>query len=74
MNTLKLAALGIAIGVFASVADSQIISSLLFQTQPNDPAVFLGVAFLLVCVAVFAGYVPALRATRIHPAVALRCE
>lgn len=73
-NTLKLAALGIAVGVFASVLCSQIMTSLLFRTEPNDPATFFVVTFLLVAVAIFAGYIPALRATRIHPAVALRCE
>ena len=73
-NTLKLAALGIAAGVFASILCSQIMTSLLFRTEPNDPATFLAVTFLLVTVAIFAGYIPALRATRIHPAVALRCE
>ena len=72
--TLKLAALGVAVGVFASILCSQIMTSLLFRTEPNDPATFLAVIFLLVAVAIFAGYIPALRATRIHPAVALRCE
>ena len=73
-NTLKLAALGIAAGVFAAILCSQIMTSLLFRTEPNDPATFLAVTFLLVTVAIFAGYIPALCATRIHPAVALRCE
>ena len=73
-NTLKLAALGIAVGVFASILCTQIMTSLLFRTEPNDPTTFLAVTFLLVAVAIFAGYIPALRATRIHPAVALRCE
>jgi hypothetical protein len=73
-NTLKLTALGITVGVFASILCSQIMTSLLFRTEPNDPATFLAVTFLLVAVAIFAGYIPALRATRIHPAVALRCE
>jgi predicted permease len=73
-STLRLAALGTAAGVFASVLGSQILSSLLFQTQPNDPATLAAVILLLTSVAILAGYVPALRATRIHPAVALRCE
>jgi len=50
------------------------MTSLLFQTEPSDPATFVAVMILLVTVATIAGYVPALRATRIHPAVALRCE
>ena len=73
-NTLKLSALGVVIGILASLASSQIIASLLFQTEPNDPQIFIAVTLLMVCVAIFAGYLPALRATRIQPAVALRCE
>ena len=73
-RTLKLAFVGIAIGAVASVAASQIIASLLFKTEPNDPATFGGVIFLLVAVAVLAGYFPALRATRVDPAIALRSE
>jgi predicted permease len=74
LSTLKLAGIGIALGVFASFACSQVMTSLLFQTEPSDPATFVAVMILLVTVATIAGYVPALRATRIHPAVALRCE
>ena len=74
LSTLRLATAGIAIGVFASILGSQIMTSLLFRTEPHDPATFLAVTFLLVAIALFAGYIPALRATRIHPAVALRCE
>ena len=73
-STLKLAAAGIAVGLFVSLFCSQIMLSLLFQTEPNDPATIAAVALLLGIVAVIAGYVPALRATRIHPAVALRAE
>ena len=73
-RTLSLALVGIAIGAVASVAASQIIASLLFMTEPNDPATFAGVVFLLLAVAALAGYFPALRATRIDPAVALRSE
>jgi len=73
-HTLKLAGFGVLAGVIASILCSQVIASLLFHTEPYDPATFLAVTFLLVCVAVLAGYIPAVRATRIHPAVALRCE
>src|SRR5215471_17989869 len=73
-STLKLAGIGIVVGVSASFACSQVITSLLFKTPPNDPATFGAVMLLLVAVAAIAGYVPALRATRIQPAVALRCE
>lgn len=73
-STLRLAGIGIAIGIAASILGSQIMTSLLFQTRPYDPMTFASVIVLLIFVAVFAGYVPALRATRIQPAVALRCD
>ena len=73
-NTLKLAVIGIAVGAVASVVCAQIIASLLFHTAPSDPPTFLAVIFLLVSVALVAGYFPALRATRIQPAISLRCD
>src|SRR5215831_1873124 len=73
-NTLKLAGIGIAVGAVASVVCAQIIASLLFHTAPSDPPTFLAVIFLLVSVALVAGYFPALRATRIQPAISLRCD
>ncbi len=73
-RTLKLALIGIAVGAVASVAVSQIIASLLFHTEPNDPTTFISVMLLLVTVALAAGYFPALRATRIDPVAALRSE
>jgi predicted permease len=73
-RTLKLALIGIAVGAIGSFAGSQIIASLLFHTEPNDPATFSGVIFLLLLVAVLAAYFPALRATRIDPSIALRSE
>jgi ABC-type antimicrobial peptide transport system permease subunit len=73
-RTLKLAAAGIAIGAVASTAVSQVITSLLFHTEPNDPVTFLAVTAVLVLVALFAGFFPALRATRVDPTIALRSE
>jgi ABC-type antimicrobial peptide transport system permease subunit len=74
VRTLKLAAIGIAIGAIASYAVSQLIAALLFRTDPNDPPTFVVAIFLLTAVALLAGYFPALRATRIDPCIALRCE
>lgn len=73
-RTLKLAGIGMGMGAVASVVTSRVIASLLFQTEPGDPMTFVTVMFLLVCVALTAGYFPALRATRIQPSTALRCE
>ncbi len=71
-RTLQMATLGIVIGTIASFAVSGLLASLLFGTQPNDLATFAVIAFTLGAVAVLAGYLPARRASRINPMVALR--
>jgi ABC-type antimicrobial peptide transport system permease subunit len=73
-RTLRLALAGFAIGAVASFAASKLIASLLFKTEPNDPVTFIGVLLLLLVVAFFAGYLPARRATRVDPMIALRYE
>lgn len=71
-NTLRLAAAGILLGAIAALAVSRAIASLLFNTAPSDPATFAGTILLLCAVALFAGYIPARRASRIDPMIALR--
>jgi len=71
-RTLRLALLGIAIGAVASFSASKVIGSLLFKTERTDPTTFLSVLILLVAVAILAGYVPAHRASRVDPMIALR--
>jgi predicted permease len=71
-KTLRLALTGLALGTVASFALTKWIASLLFGTTSTDPAAFLGVILLLSAVALVAGYVPARRASRIDPMVALR--
>ncbi len=73
-RTLKLALLGIAVGIAASFAIAALIASLLFGTNPTDPVTFAGMILLLVAVAFIAGYLPARRASRIDPIIALRCN
>ncbi len=63
---------GVAVGVVGALATTRVLSSLLFETRPNDPATFTGVAVLLAAVAIVAGLVPARRASRVDPLVALR--
>jgi predicted permease len=71
-KTLQLALIGIATGTIASFAVAKGISSLLFLTTPTDPPTFTGMIFLLSIVAFVAGYIPARRASRIDPMIALR--
>jgi predicted permease len=71
-KTIRLALLGIALGTIASVAVGRWIASLLFGTAPTDLASFAGMILLLSTVALAAGYIPARRASRIDPVIALR--
>ena len=73
-QTLKLAVVGMAIGTAVSWALAQGASSLLFGVTARDPATFLGMLAVLTFVAIVAGYLPARRASRIDPMVALRTE
>ena len=71
-KTIGMAAIGIAIGALASAGVSSLIASLLFGTTPTDPPTFAVIVVLLGLVALLAGYIPARRASRINPMVALR--
>lgn len=71
---LVMAVIGVAAGVLAALALSRLLRSLLFEVSVNDPITFVVVAGSLLAVAVFACYIPARRATRVDPLVALRYE
>jgi predicted permease len=73
-RTLRLAFVGIAIGAVVSFVAGKWLSSLLFQTQPGDPMTFVAMFIVFACVALLAGYIPAQRAARVDPLVALRYE
>ena len=71
-ETLLLAGLGVALGVPAILAAKQLISSLLYGLAPTDPLCLVGGVVVMLAVAAFAGYLPARRASRVDPMVALR--
>jgi ABC-type antimicrobial peptide transport system permease subunit len=68
----RTAGVGIAAGLIAAFAGSRALASMLFDVTPHDPAIFAGTAALLFVVGVLACLVPARRATRVDPMVALR--
>jgi putative ABC transport system permease protein len=71
---MRLTLAGIGLGAIAAVAMSRAISGLLFGVQPHDPATFIGIPILLSFVALVAVWLPARRAARVDPLVALRYE
>jgi ABC-type antimicrobial peptide transport system permease subunit len=71
---MALAAIGVVVGLLGALAVTRLASSLLFGVKPTDPFTFLGVAGFMLLVALVACLVPARRATRVDPLVALRAE
>ena len=69
---VALAGVGIVAGLVFSASTAPMMASLLYGVRPHDPAVFLIVPLLLLAVAALASYLPARRATKVNPIVALR--
>jgi ABC-type antimicrobial peptide transport system permease subunit len=71
---LTLAAIGLVLGLAASVAATRLLTTMLFAVKPYDALTYLAVAALLGVVAVAATYIPARKALKVDPLIALRQE
>lgn len=65
---------GIAAGIAGSLALTGLVRTFLFDTSPTDPLTFVGISALVLLVTLLAAFVPARRATRVDPVIALRYE
>lgn len=65
---------GLAVGLLAALGAARALSSVLFNVSPSDPATLIVVTVVLTLVAAVAAWIPALRATRVDPAVVLRYQ
>jgi ABC-type antimicrobial peptide transport system permease subunit len=71
-DALKLTAIGAAIGLLAAFALMRLMTSLLYGVSASDPATFAVIALFLGAIAIMASYIPARRASRVSPIIALR--
>jgi putative ABC transport system permease protein len=71
---LKLASLGIGLGIVIAAGSTRILANLLYGVTPIDPVSFVAISTLVVVIAFAASYIPARRAIRIDPMVALRAD
>ncbi|HEU5180449.1 MAG TPA: ABC transporter permease [Candidatus Polarisedimenticolia bacterium] len=74
LQGLRVAAAGILLGAFAALGLTRLLQSFLFDVQPSDPRIYAGISVLICIIALCACWIPARRAARIDPLVALRAE
>jgi putative ABC transport system permease protein len=74
INAMWLAVIGVVAGLVGSLIATRLLSGLLFEVNPTDPVTFLVITAILGLIALIAGFIPARRATRVDPIVALRYE
>ena len=68
---MTLASIGVVAGLAGAVSLTHVMASLLFNMRPDDPATYLAISFLLIAVAFIACYLPARRAAKLDPVIAL---
>jgi ABC-type antimicrobial peptide transport system permease subunit len=73
-ESLLLVAVGVGVGLATALATTRLVSTLLFGLTPTDPLTIALATLLMIGAAAIAGYLPARRASRVDPLVALRCE
>jgi ABC-type antimicrobial peptide transport system permease subunit len=71
---MLLTSLGLGCGLAASFGLARLLGKFLYEIKPTDPLTFVAVSLLLLLVTLFATWLPARRATKVDPMVALRCE
>ncbi len=73
-QSIALAGIGLALGIPAALYSTRVVESMLFGLTARDPFAIGAAGVIMACVAVLAAYVPARRASRVNPIVALRAE